>query len=196
MSFIIYSLPRSRSAWLAHFLNYPFTVPLQPVGHNLAPLCKSVERFVKAYKEEGMCGSVELEGMIGWQVIRKEMPDLKVVVMRRPLQEVYDSLTMLGYIPNLTELASLNAMLDIIASQPGVFSINSSDLDAPIACKWLFEYCLELDFDFDWWCQLTQLNVQVNIDDWRAMEGEMRENMALYKADVLEQMRDIKECLN
>src|SRR6516164_4163660 len=107
MAFIIYCLPRSRSAWMARYLNYPFTVPLQPVAHDVAPLCKSIEGFLKAYKEENMWGSIELGGMIGWQVIRKEMPELKTVVVRKPLQEVYDSLVMLGYRPNLTELGKM-----------------------------------------------------------------------------------------
>src|SRR5215472_4031641 len=129
MAFIIYCLPRSRSAWLVHFLNYPFTYPLQPVAHDVAPLCKSVEGFIKAYKEEGMYGSVEIGGMIGWQVIRQELPDLKTIVMRRPLQDVYNSIAALGYTANLTSLAEYDAILDLIAKQKGVHSINSSDLD-------------------------------------------------------------------
>ena len=196
MAFIIYCLPRSRSAWLAHFLNYPLAVPLQPVGHNVAPLCKSVEGFVRAYKEEGMWGSIELEGMIGWQVIRKELPDLKTIVVRRPLQESYNSLVMLGYKPNLSELANLNAMLDVIAIQPDVFSINTSDLDAPVTCKWLFEYCLELEFDFEWWHQVSQLNIQVDIERWKAMQEEISTRGILYQEDVLRRMEEIKSCLN
>lgn len=196
MAFIIYCLPRSRSAWIAHFLNYPFAVPKQPVGHNVAPLCKSVEGFLDAYRKEGMWGSVELEGMIGWQIIRKELPDLRTVVVRRPLQESYNSLVMLGYKPNLTGLAELNTMLDVIAEQPDVFSINMADLDAPVTCKWLFEYCLELEFDFEWWYQISQLNIQVNIEGMIAIQDEARKRGELYQADVLERMKEIRSCLN
>jgi hypothetical protein len=181
---------------MARFLSYPFTVPLQPIAHNVAPLCESVEGFIKAYRDEGMWGSIEMEGMIGWQIIRKELPDLKTVVVRRPLQEVYNSLVMKGYTPNLSGLAELNAMLDVIADQPDVFSLNSSDLDAPIACKWLFEYCLEIEFDFEWWHEISQMNIQVNIEEAQSLFGETSKRAALYQADVLKRMKEINNCLN
>src|SRR5215469_4491325 len=196
MAFIVYCLPRSRSAWLAHFLNYPFTVPRQPVAHDVAPLCKSIEGFLHAYKEEGMWGAVEIEGMIGWQVIKKEMPELKTVVMRRPLQEVYNSLVMQGYKPNLTELGKLDAILDIISEQSGVYSIKSTDLDAPVVGKWLFEYLLELDFDFDWWYQLSQTNIQINLNDVEDMRPEINARSEAFRADVLDKTRGLNECLN
>ena len=196
MAFIIYCLPRSRSAWLAHFLNYPFAVPKQPVAHDVAPLCKSIDGFLHAYKEEGMWGSVEIEGMIGWQVIKKEMPQLKTVVMRRPLQEVYNSLVMQGYKPNLTELGKLDAILDIIADLPEVYSIKSTDLDAPVVGKWLFEYLLELDFDFDWWYQLSQTNIQVNLNDVEDMRPEINARSEAFRNDVLEKTRGLNEFLN
>jgi len=196
MPFIVYALPRSRTAWLANLLNYPFTSPLQPVAHDVAPLCKSVEGFIKAYKEEGMWGSVEIGGMIGWQVIRKEMPELKTVVLRRPLQEVYNSITMMGYQGNLTYLAEYNAMLDLIAEQPDVYSINSSDLDAPVVGKWLFEYLLELEFDFDWWYKLSQVNIQVNMAEVEDVREEANSRYTLYQEDVLKRMEGLKNCLH
>jgi len=166
------------------------------VAHDVAPLCKSVEGFLKAYREEGMWGSVEIGGMIGWQVIRQEMPELKTVVMRRPLQDVYNSLIGLGFTANLTSLAEYDAILDLIAAQKNVYSINSSDLDAPVMCKWLFEYCLELEFDFEWWHDLSNLNVQVNMDDVMAMKEDTDKRYALYQADVLHRMEGIRNCLH
>ena len=194
--FIVYCLPRSRSAWLAHYLNYPFTVPRQPIAHDVAPRCKSIEGFLHAYREEGLWGSVELEGMIGWQVIRKEMPELKTVVVRRPLQEVYNSWLKLGYSPNLTELGKLDAILDLIAEQPNVYSINSSDLDAPVVGKWLFEYLLEIEFDFDWWYQINQTNIQINMDDVEKIRPSTELRSEAYRADVMERTKELNECLN
>jgi hypothetical protein len=196
MPFIIYCLPRSRSAWMAHFLNYPFTRPLQPVAHDVAPLCRSVEGFLRAYRKEGMWGSVEMGGAAGWQIIRKEMPELKTVLVRRPLHDVYDSIANIGYLTNLTQLAELNATLDLIASQPDVYSINASDLDAPVTCQWLFEYCLELEFDFDWWYKVSQVNIQVNMDNFMAMKGEIDSRHNAYMADVKERMKGFKTALH
>ena len=196
MPFIIYCLPRSRSAWVAHFLNYPFAVPTQPVAHDVAPLCRSIDNFLHAYREEGMWGSVETGGVAGWQIIRQEMPHLKTVLIRRPLQDVYESIANLGMIGNLSNLAEMNAMLDLIAMQEGVYSINASDLDAPITCKWLFEYCLELEFDFEWWHKVSQLNIQVDMDTVLAMKDDIDKRVSDYMADVKERMKEVKNCLH
>jgi len=196
MAFIIYCLPRSRSAWVAHFLNYPFAVPTQPVAHDVAPLCRSVDNFLRAYREEGMWGSVETGGMAGWQIIRQEMPELKTVLIRRPLQDVYESIASLGMIGNLSNLAEMNAMLDLIAMQKDVYSINASDLDAPVTCKWLFEYCLELEFDFEWWYKVSQLNIQVDMDTVMAMKEDIDKRYNTYMADVKERMKEVKNCLH
>jgi hypothetical protein len=196
MAFIIYCLPRSRSAWIAHYLNYPLARPPQPVGHSIAPMCESVENIVKAYKEEGMFGTVELEGMIGWQIIRKELPHLRIVTVRRPLQEVYLSIAEMKMQPHLTNLAEMNELLNAISSQPGVYTINSADLDSPTVCKWLFEYCLELEFDFDWWSHMTMINIQVSQDDAIKLKPELDKGFETYKGDVLERMKGIQNCLH
>jgi hypothetical protein len=197
MSFIIYALPRSRSAWMAHFLNYPMARPLQPVGHNIAALCGSIEAFIDAYTKEGMFGTVELEGAVGWQLIRRELPDLRTVVVRRPIQEVYKSIASIPHLqPHLTDLAELNEVLNVICAQPNVYTINSADLDAPVVCRWLFEYCLELEFDFDWWSSLTMLDIQLKPDDIVEMLPEMNRMTQAYKQDVLNRMKEISNCLN
>ena len=196
MPFIIYCLPRSRSAWLAHFLDYPMARPRQHVAHDVAPLCRSVSNFVKAYTEEGMWGSIEIAGVIGWQVIRKELPNLKTIVVKRPLQEVYNSLMQLGIQPHLNNLAELNELLDVVSDQPGVHTISSTSLDSPMMCKWLFEYCLELEFDFDWWAHLAPLNIQINLDEVMKIKETIDERYHMFQADVLERMKEINSCLH
>src|SRR5262249_9226687 len=122
-------------------------------------------------------------------------PDLKTVLVRRPLQEVYNSIIQLGFQGHLTNLAELNATLDMIATQPGVYSINSSDLDAPVTGKWLFEYLLEQEFDFDWWYSMIQTNIQVKMDDAMLIKDETDARYALYQKDVLRRMESIKSTL-
>jgi hypothetical protein len=196
MAFIIYALPRSRSAWLAHFLNYPLSFPPQPVGHCISSNCETVDEFVQAYTRGGLFGTVEIDGIVAWQVVKERLPHLKTVVIRRSIQEVYASITKLGLPPHLATLAELNELLNIIGSQSGVYSLNSDDLDAPTACKWLFEYCLELEFDFDWWSSLTMMNIQVKTDNIMDTKPEFDKRYTAFKQDVLEQMKEIKNCLN
>jgi len=181
---------------MAHYLNYPFTTPLQPVAHDVAPLCRSVDAFLRAYKEEGMWGAVEIAGAMAWRIIREEIPEMKTVVVRRPLQEVYNSIVGKGFLAHLSNLAELNAMLDVIGAQPGVYTINASDLDTPVACKWLFEYCLELEFDFDWWYKLSQMNIQINLEEAASMKEETAVRYTEFQADVLRRTEGLNTCLH
>lgn len=206
MAFIIYALPRSRTAWVAHYLNYPLARPPQGVGHDLAVQMGSVEGFVDLYKKEGMFGSVEIGAVMAWRIIKKELPHLKIVLMRRPLIEVFDSFAKAGFVVDLGELAELEAMLDAVAQTEGVYSIKSSDLDAPVTCKWLFEYCLDLEFDFDWWAYMQSYNIQMDLHDIYGMEKEegktesfkintfkemLDKKRAAFRVDVTERMKSI-----
>lgn len=190
MSFIIYSLPRSRTAWAAHYLNYPLARPPQGVGHDLAVQVGSVEAFIDLYNKEGMFGSVEIGAVMAWRLIKKELPNLKTVVMRRPLIDVFNSFAKAGFEVDLGELGELEVMLDAVSQEPGVYSINSSDLDAPIVCKWLFEYCLELEFDFDWWAYMQSMNIQMDLHDIYGMEKESREGEGALKVNMFKDMLD------
>lgn len=193
MSFIIYALPRSRTAWVSHYLNYPLARPTQGVGHDLAVQMGSVEAFMDLYNKEGMFGSVEIGAVMAWRIIRKELPHLKTVVIRRPLIEVFNSFAKAGFEVNIGELGELEAMLDSVAEEEGVYSIKSSDLDAPVVCKWLFEYCLELEFDFDWWVYMQNINIQMDLHEIYGMkedkrEGEGAQRVITYK-ELLDQRR-------
>jgi hypothetical protein len=181
---------------MTHYLNYPLARPLQPVAHDVAPLCKSIENFVKAYKEEGMWGSVEIGGVVAWQVIRKELPDLKTIVVRRPIQEVYSSITEEGYQGHLANLAELDEMLNVVSAQSDVLSIETRMLDSPAVCKWLFEYCLELEFDFDWWAQISALDIQVKLEDVMKNKDEIEVRYNAFRQDVLERMKEIHSILH
>lgn len=192
--FLILSLPRSRSAWMTHFLNYPLARPPVTVGHDILIECDDVAQFIDSYRN-GMTGTVETSAAPLWKIVRKELPDCKIVVVRRPLIEVYRSLEKHGYLFNLSELAELNELLEMISEMPRVCSICYEGLDSPGVCKWLFEYCLEIDFDFDWWLQLQGMNIQVDLKERMEQLERRKESMERVRQEVLEKSRGI-ECLN
>lgn len=192
MSFIIYSLPRSRTAWTCHYLNYPLARPPQGVGHDLAVQMGSVEAFIDLYNKEGMFGSVEIGAVMAWRIIKKELPHLKTVVIRRPLIEVFHSFAKAGFEVDIGELGELEAMLDSVAEEEGVYSIRSSDLDAPIVCKWLFEYCLDLEFDFDWWAYIQSINIQMDLHEIYGMKEDKREGEGAQRVMTFKEMLDQK----
>lgn len=182
--FLILSLPRSRSAWLAHYLSYPLANPPQLVGHEILRECESVEKFLDSYKL-GMWGTVETAGAMLWRIMRCELPDCRVVLIRRPMIEVYRSLAAVGVVADLHKLAEMDAMLDAAATDPGIISVPYHTLSEPFIGKCLFEHCLDLEFDFEWWASVVQTNIQVDMPAWiKQMErqGHIFEQL---KEDVL-----------
>lgn len=164
MSFLILALPRSRTAWLAHYLSYPLARPLQPVGHDIMRGCDSVEKFLGSYKN-GMWGTCETGGTGIWRIVRQEMPECKIVLIRRPIIESHRSLLNAGFAGNLTVLAEQDVMLDAASTDPEIVSIPYNMLSEPFIGKWLFESLLELEADFDWWIKMVNTNVQMSIHD-------------------------------
>lgn len=158
--FIVLSLPRSRSAWVARFLSYDG----RKCGHDLATECESVAEFVARLRGE-YAGTAETGAVIGWRALRTLIPEAKLAVIRRPVQEVYDSLARFGLGSKmlLDELRERDAMLDQVARLPGVLSINFADLEGISACQNLFEHCLGAPFDWECWEGLAGVNVQIDV---------------------------------
>lgn len=176
--FIILSLPRSRSAWLAHFLRYSG----RAVHHDLATECSSVGDF-KA-KLRLLDGTVETGAVLGWRLIREELPEAKLVVVRRDFREVGLSLAKFGLQPPWHELIQRAMMLDAVSEVPGVLTIEYSALDDPLVCKALFEFCLDLPFDWAWWQQFHTTNIQVNMPRRLAHLAANYANLEAFKLEV------------
>jgi hypothetical protein len=184
VSFLILSLPRSRSSWLAHFLAPP---PLK-VGHDILVQCPDFRTFKSSY-EHGMTGSVETGGAPIWKLVRKEMPDCKIVLVRRPLIEVYRSAIRAGAAPVLSDLAEASEQLNAAAMDEEVSSIDYSQLNESWACARLFEYCLGFEPSFKWVLQFMAVNIQANMQ-----EHLDRINPAVREA-LLEDVRRLENCL-
>lgn len=163
--FLILALPRSRTAWMAHYLNYPLARPLQPVGHEILTNCPDVQTFLDSYSF-GMCGTVETGAAPIWRIVRSELPQCRIVLVRRPLIESYRSLAAQGVMPDISILAELNHCLDMAAADPAIISVPYELLSDPAIGRWLFEYCLELEWDVEWWKQMVATKIQVDMPSW------------------------------
>ena len=181
MSFLILTLPRSRSAWLSHFLNYPPRI----VGHDIIVECKDIREFVVAFST-GMYGTVETGGMLGWKLYKKLLPAVKIITIHRPIEEVSQSFKKIGLSIEIEDLEKANDLLNLCAEIPGAKSYCFADLDRMEVCRELFEYCLDLPFDYDWYEELSKLNIQI---DMRARIQQIVENqhsLAFLKQQVNE----------
>lgn len=181
MTFIVFSLPRSRSAWTARFLSYH----RHRCGHDIATECGSLDEFTTRLTAD-YTGSAETGAMIGWRALRRRLPDARFAVIRRPVQQVYDSLARfgLGSQALMDELVARDAMLDELSRVRGVMSFRFADLDGMPACRDLFEHCLGEPFDWEWWESLVGINVQVDVPARLCFLAANRERIAALKREA------------
>jgi|SRR5215467_100681 len=183
MPFLILSLPRSRSAWTAHYLSYPHLNPPKPIGHEILGECDTVQKFLESY-ENGMWGTCETAGATLWRIVRQELPHIQIVTIRRPLIDVHRSLLSMGVPANLTNLAAQDAMLDAAQQDPAIISIPYNMLSEPFIGKWLFETMLEAEFDFEWWYRMINTNIQINKEDFLERVSDFQKNLNSLAEDV------------
>jgi hypothetical protein len=179
--FIVFSLPRSRSAWIARFLSYGG----KRCGHDLAPRCATMKEFADLVSGEYV-GTAETGAVIGWRAIRRLLPDARIAVVRRPVQEVYESLARfgLGSQSLMDELIERDTILHHVAKLPGVRSFRFADLNNVTVCQELFEFCLGVPFDWEWWESLANVNVQVDVAEQIKYLTENRSRIETLKADA------------
>jgi hypothetical protein len=182
--FVVFALPRSRTAWLSMFLTYG---GIRSVGHDSVMLCNRIKDFPALFGPGGLHGTVETGAVMGWRLLRQQMPEAKFVILQRDLSEVRASLEASGIpvTPELdAELRLREAMLMQLSHQPGVWILQSSDLGSPAGAAAIFEHCLELDFDPAWWIRLNGLNIQLDLEQRFAQLEAASSRIAALKAEV------------
>lgn len=186
MTFIVLSLPRSRSAWIARFLSYRGA----RCGHDLATQCGSLNELTALLRGEYR-GTAETGAMVGWRALRRRMPDAKMAVVRRPVAEVYQSLARFGLDGDAlrNELLERDAMLDELSKVHGVRSFSFADLDHIDACRDLFEHCLGEPFDWEWWESLATVNVQIDVAERLRFLQVNRSRINAIKREAMEESR-------
>lgn len=185
--FIILSLPRSRSAWLASFLSYGGL----RCGHDIAVDCASIADFRAALAV--LAGTCETGAAFAWRLLREEYPAAKMVVVRRPVAGVMASFAKLlpaEALPALDHEMWMRACyLGELSEQPGVMFIEHRALVYEDVCARLFEHCLGIPHDHDWWLRASKINIQI---DWpRRLQrlAQNAEQIAALKAEVAERLR-------
>lgn len=178
--FLVLSLPRSRSKWLSVFLSPEGT---KGCGHDLIVGCRSVADFASALASR--TGSCETGGMVGWKLVRQLMPEVRLLVVRRPVGEVMDSFRRLGFGVDGGLVEERAAMLDACSRAEGVTTYPYSALASYGPCKEIFETCLDLSLEDDWFSGLSARNIQIDIRA-RALEiASNRQGLDSFSLEVL-----------
>ncbi len=199
--FVVMGLPRSRTAWLARFLSYGgFHCGHEELRHmrNLSD--------VRSWLAQPMTGTAETAAAPYWRLLQKLAPAVRIVVVRRPVKEVADSLMKLetfgaahfdhGILMRWMQQGEAK-LRQVAARWPGALQVDFADLNREETCAAVFEHCLPYGHDSAWWQYLAPLNVQcdfaAHLRHFQAFlpqlmkfaetaAGEMRADMALRSA--------------
>lgn len=122
---------------------------------------------VKAWVNQPYTGTIETMGCSFWRLIPKYCPNAKIITIRRPVDDVIDSLVKLGFTASKEFVRSIqmyDRKLDQLEKRlPNVVSIKYSDLENEDTCKNIFEYCLNYPHDSVWWQKMAELNLQIDM---------------------------------
>jgi hypothetical protein len=160
VSFIVYSLPRSRSYWLSRFLTFGDWY----CGHDEVRHARSLADVV-AWFSQPCTGTVETAAAPFWRLVPG---DCKAVTIRRPVDDVVASFRRLGVQFDWDQFARnirrLDRKLDQIEKRvAGVLRVTFAELETESACRAIFEHCLPYQHDTRWWRSIALVNMQANV---------------------------------
>lgn len=176
--FLIYALPRSRTAWLSHFLSYAPWKCYHDIAIDLHSISDLQRFFSQPYTGTAETGMID-----GWKLVKKLIPDTRIVIVRRPIEEVSVSLGKFGIDAN-ADLEHRNKNLDEASANLNALIINFDDLNNESTCKHIFEYCLGIEFDRDWWVALKDVNIQVDMSIRLMKLAENRDGIDRLKSEA------------
>lgn len=160
--FLVMALPRSRTAWLSKLLSYGEW----HCGHEEVRHMRNLDD-VRAWLSQPCTGTAETSIAPWWRLIQKIAPDARIVVVRRPVAEVLDSLSRVCSFDAqimASGLRRLDAKLDQIETRlKNVVSVRYEDLSSEATCRRVFEHCLPYQHVHEWWALLDKANIQVSM---------------------------------
>lgn len=161
--FIVLALPRSMTAWLARALSYGDW----HCGHDEALHLRAYED-ITSWLSQPCTGTVETAAAPFWRTAITACPGIRIVTIRRPVEEVVDSLLRTGACTDreavTKAMMALDAKLDQIEHRvPGVLSVTYEDLKTEDGFRRVFEFCLPYQHDHGWWEMLAPVNIQINL---------------------------------
>lgn len=166
--FLILALPRSRTAWLANFLTQgPIACCHEPFAE-----CRTPDMLRSIIDAQGaeFNGASDTFGAFWFEQLKEILDDPKVVVIRRPMDQVLKSLEKLGHPADGLEIFSEG--LDA-AERDGALSIPFYDLDSRIACQAIQAHVApHTPFNVQRFEMLRRLNIQISQQRWEEL-GEV-----------------------
>ena len=193
--FIVYALPRSRTAWIAKFLTYGDWT----CHHERAIYMHDLTEAI-AFLSQPHTGSAETAAHPGWWLIHHHIPNIKAVVIRRPVEDVVASFMRLE-VPGFTYdedklrrgLLYGDRVLDRVSKQPNVLTLQHTDLDHEAGVTALFEHCLPHKFDRQHWIELRHQNIQADVGAILRYASNYKTQIDGFKSSAKAELRRLKK---
>jgi hypothetical protein len=151
--FAVFTAGRSRTMWLSAFLSYGVC------ACNFEAMAKvaNFQEVMRMLSIPGM-GAAETMSAPAWPLLLTAAPQLRVVVVRRPTEEILASLEKATAGKLELDLQVLRRLvsyivraLEKLSAQPQTLTVQFADLSEEEVCKKVFEHCLPYKFDAGWW---------------------------------------------
>jgi GNAT superfamily N-acetyltransferase len=158
MNFVIFALPRSRTAWLSRFLAYGDW----QCGHDELRHCRSLADVASWFAQPNT-GTVETAAAPFWRLVPE---GVRVATIRRPIEDVAASLARTGVEVDARvcrHLLYLNRKLDQIERRVNCVRWSYDALADPEYCAGLFTYCTGLTLDPGWYDYMAPANIQASV---------------------------------
>lgn len=168
---LVIGTPRSRTAWLSAFLSAPDRIFVhEPSVHwrDLDDLRKFLDQPGAAACDSGLT--------LFWRDAMEMRPDLRLIVVLRPLAEVFDSYERAG-IPITPQGRRAIAETFDVANEAFLarnsFSVRMNVLGNVEVCRQLYRFAHGYSPTISWWRHWHELNVQ---RDWRGQYAAVQKN--------------------
>lgn len=179
--FVVFSLPRSRSAWLSVLLSGPGAI----CGHDIGPTLRAPNEFAERLSGD-LVGTCETGAAFAWRLIWQMLPDANFVVIRRDPEAVVRSLSAFWISGQNEEMRARSAQLEEISALPGTLTVNFAELADEAASAMIYAHCLGRQMPRAWWAHLDPLNIQVDMQRQLRLLAERRPMIDALKAQVRE----------
>ena len=159
--YVIFALPRCRTAWTSRFLAYGGW----QCSHDELRHCRSLDD-VHSWLALPMTGTVETAAAPFWRLLPR---GITVATIRRPIAEVVASLRRGGLLAFddailFRRIWLLDRKLQQLAHRlPHVLETTFTELGTEEGCARLFEHCLPHQHDHAWWAHLAPVNMQISV---------------------------------
>ena len=165
LPYAVFSAGRSRTMWLSAYLTYGICV----CNFEAAAKVSSLQEVLTMLSIPGM-GFAETLAAPAWPLLLTAEPKLRVVVVRRPVDEILASLVAATKDQMQLDVAALRHLLqyirralDKLSLQSQTLTVDFSELAREDCCRAVFEHCLPYKHDSGWWKFLSEKNINPDV---------------------------------